>query len=1355
MRASSKAAVKLGVNALVLLGLMVAAPAWALHRETPGAVQISSGVSHTHPSGRSWGNFFTFASSQDLAGTGNTTPQIFVFNLAYYDCAQGTTEGTTPCPAPGTPYIRQVTSGPGAPANPTIGDIASGNQDQWIAFDALGSFDFGGALAPLSGAAATKRQIFMRNLRTNEVRRVTASADGDSVRPSANVLAGVVVFESTASLLGGLQNPAGVSQVYVYERAGGIIRRLSVAAGGQAAGPSTRPVANQDGKRIAFESTADLLGNGANTGVSQIYYVDYDKVNHTGTLYRLTNGNGPSRNAYIAENSPVVVFDSAATNLPGSTGGAGRRVVLANVSTPANAAATLTELTPPSIYGDCSFPTLNPGAKVTQQGVYEVRVPMICTGDPLDNDTTGNRVFVYDTSNALLFQITGAGDVQGPLSANLGQWFLTLSTSSDLTGDGVCGYQIYTINYNYLDNPHSAWVPAQGPGQVPPDAIEQSGSSVIGLRAFDVANMASNTSITTRDGTLTTPVSSGGSVGLDIGAPNGFNGEAAITVPQDRVLLPPVPVAGFGAICFQAAGAGQGTLDCDGGAAGGNVTVAQDHNTDDSDPSCTLGCREDDLVCQGSLPGPHLGESVAVCNGPVNTTFGGTYAPGGVRVSVPVNFSFSVNAGPDGVFCNGNDTYSTVQNMPALLWLTTGTATGRILDRDNVLGLDLEAPDAGVALDCNRLRAGDLAGAHLVGTVPILDVPNVPGLRDVIVGFDFEAAPSAPNACGASCNTAADCDDGNACNGAEVCGANKLCQSGTPLTCDDGNVCNGAETCDPDQGCVAGVACNDGNPCNGEETCSQQTGCQAGSPVVCTDGNACNGVETCNPANGQCVGGQAPSCNDGNSCTTDMCDPQTGCTFMNNTDPCNDGSACTENDTCGGGSCAGTPTPAAVACNAGDGNACNGTETCNPSSGACEATPLDCNDGNVCTTDSCAPAFGCQYVNNTNPCSDGNLCTTGDVCSNGACVATPTVCGDGNACNGIETCNPSSGACQGGTPPSCDDGDPCTTDDCSEAVGCTIEFNTAPCDDGNACTTGDTCNDGTCEPGGAVQCDDGNLCTGTETCDPEEGCHAGTPPSCNDGNACTDDTCTPGSGCSSEAVVCDDNNACTDDSCDPVTGCHFTTKSCDDGNPCTADSCTPEGCLHEMMGDQQPCDDGNACTTGDVCTAGVCGGTGAVACGDSNVCNGAEACNPQTGVCEAGTPLTCDDGDACTIDAECSATEGCTYQRVPNFVVCRLTSLLDLVRATSPIDLGGKKRHGLLVKRATAARKKAQLGLIGTGNRAYLNLRRADRRIQSFMGLLQQGMLRGKVDSARGNALLALAADTDSELVALMRAVVR
>jgi hypothetical protein len=134
-----------------------------------------------------------------------------------------------------------------------------------------------------------------------------------------------------------------------------------------------------------------------------------------------------------------------------------------------------------------------------------------------------------------------------------------------------------------------------------------------------------------------------------------------------------------------------------------------------------------------------------------------------------------------------------------------------------------------------------------------------------------------------------------------------------------------------------------------------------------------------------------------------------------------------------------------------DNNACNGIETC--VSTVCQAgSALNCDDGNLCTTDSCVPATGCAHVNNTISCSDGNACTANDACVGGTCV--------------------------GGAAPNCDDANPCTDDSCNTGTGCVHANNTASCSDGNLCTTGDVCGGGFCN-GVPVGCPVGQSCNPT------------------------------------------------------------------------------------------------------------------------------------------------------------------------------------------------------------------------------------------------------------------------------------
>ena len=78
----------------------------------------------------------------------------------------------------------------------------------------------------------------------------------------------------------------------------------------------------------------------------------------------------------------------------------------------------------------------------------------------------------------------------------------------------------------------------------------------------------------------------------------------------------------------------------------------------------------------------------------------------------------------------------------------------------------------------------------------------------------------------------------------------------------------------------------------------------------------------------------------------------------------------------------------------------NAPETC--------TEDADCDDGNVCTTDSCDPGTGeCGSAFNTNPCDDGASCTDGDACQEGACVGI-------DACVDGQTCSLDRDRCEGG-----------------------------------------------------------------------------------------------------------------------------------------------------------------------------------------------------------------------------------------------------------------------------------------------------------------------------------------------------
>ena len=265
--------------------------------------------------------------------------------------------------------------------------------------------------------------------------------------------------------------------------------------------------------------------------------------------------------------------------------------------------------------------------------------------------------------------------------------------------------------------------------------------------------------------------------------------------------------------------------------------------------------------------------------------------------------------------------------------------------------------------DTNCLDDGDLCnGAYKCqGNFCVIDPATVVYCADDNVCTTDSCKPDTGECVFA--NNTAPCDDGDNCATGDFC-SNGVCQPGAPVLCDDDNMCT-ADSCNPATGICANTAvadccnfdkeCDNGDKCDGAEICVDHK-CVPGAPLVCDDGNectaggcvpavgcvqfnlpnntacddknACTNGDTCQA--GKCKGGSVSVCNDNNYCTTDSCDPATGCV---NT-PTNEGQKC------------------------GDANVCNGVETC--INGLCApGTPLNCDDGKECTADECVTEIGC------------------------------------------------------------------------------------------------------------------------------------------------------------------------------------------------------------------------------------------------------------------------------------------------------------------------------------------------------------------------------------------------------------
>ena len=112
-------------------------------------------------------------------------------------------------------------------------------------------------------------------------------------------------------------------------------------------------------------------------------------------------------------------------------------------------------------------------------------------------------------------------------------------------------------------------------------------------------------------------------------------------------------------------------------------------------------------------------------------------------------------------------------------------------------------------------------------------------------------------------------------------------------------------------------------------------------------------------------------------------------------------------------------------------------------------------------------------------CDDGILCTV-DTCAAGTCAHRPENmrCDDGRFCNGPERCAPELRGCAAGAPPRCDDGDACTEDRCDEGDNACRSVTRDADHDGDpdrACGGGDCDDNDSSRSGGARE-----ICNGRD-----------------------------------------------------------------------------------------------------------------------------------------------------------------------------------------------------------------------------------------------------------------------------------
>jgi cysteine-rich repeat protein len=226
-------------------------------------------------------------------------------------------------------------------------------------------------------------------------------------------------------------------------------------------------------------------------------------------------------------------------------------------------------------------------------------------------------------------------------------------------------------------------------------------------------------------------------------------------------------------------------------------------------------------------------------------------------------------------------------------------------------GVDID-PEAPLTLDCTGKADGTECGSGLICVMQACVSSSCgDGFKDPATGEECEDGNTAAGDgclnCRFECKMDPDCDDANACNGAETCdksmAGKQLCKAGTAPAA--GTACTiagggGAGVCM--MGSCVKAGCGNGTVEAGEECddmnaddtdgCTRQCKFTCKVDGDCSDGNMCTGVETCTVATHKCAAGTAKTCPASGSCAAaGTCTPLTGACVYPDADK--DGKLCT------------------------------------------------------------------------------------------------------------------------------------------------------------------------------------------------------------------------------------------------------------------------------------------------------------------------------------------------------------------------------------------------------------------------------------------------------------------------------
>jgi hypothetical protein len=272
----------------------------------------------------------------------------------------------------------------------------------------------------VSGDTNTKADIFLKDLKTNAIERISVSssgtqANGESRFAQVTPDGRYVVFQSEASnLVSGDTN--GVWDVFVRDRLLSTTERVSISSSGtQGNNHSVRPSISADGCKIVFHSWATNLVSGDTNGKADVFLHNHCAGHTTQRVSVSSSGtqaNDESLFPKISGNGDVVVFHSLASNLVGGDTNSQRdtfvRVISSSTTERVSVSSSGAQANGPTGYATISYD----GSLV----VFHGTASNLVTGD-----TNGVQdVFLRNraTSTTTLVSLTHTGALSDGLSGS-------------------------------------------------------------------------------------------------------------------------------------------------------------------------------------------------------------------------------------------------------------------------------------------------------------------------------------------------------------------------------------------------------------------------------------------------------------------------------------------------------------------------------------------------------------------------------------------------------------------------------------------------------------------------------------------------------------------------------------------------------------------------------------------------------------------------------------------------------------------------------------------------------------------------------------------------------------------------